>query len=283
MATRLALRIQNRIEQLSPSERRLAMALLERHDDPLVYSATELAEQAGVSKATAARLFRSLGYRDFNEVRLEAREERNRSAPDQRIAAPAAAPTGATAVSTHLQVELANLTRTFEEVSTERLRRAAHALAHAETVWVAGYGAEAGLAAAGRVVLARARTRVHLLGAAPGALAEELAMVGPRDALLVVALRARRAHADPVVDWARSGRVAVVALTDPSGAARLERLGALTLVCHAVGQVVGPSGTAAASLLRLLAILVAETAEAGAIARAPLISAIEEEIDVSGA
>jgi hypothetical protein len=45
--------------------------------------------------------------------------------------------------------------------------------------------------------------------------------------------------------------------------------------------VVGLSRAAAASLPRLLAIRVAEAAEAGAIKRAPLISAIDAAIDAS--
>ena len=83
MTTRLTLAIQEHFEQLPPSERKLAKLLLDRADDMLTFSATELAAMADVSKATAARLFRSLGYADFNEVRLQAREERNLAPPFQ--------------------------------------------------------------------------------------------------------------------------------------------------------------------------------------------------------
>ena len=53
MTTRLTLAIQEHFDQLSPSERRLAALLLERSDDMLTYSATELAAMAEVSKASA--------------------------------------------------------------------------------------------------------------------------------------------------------------------------------------------------------------------------------------
>ncbi|SEA73133.1 MurR/RpiR family transcriptional regulator [Rubrimonas cliftonensis] len=278
MATRLALRIQNRLEQLSRSERTLAVSLLDRHDDPLVYSASELAKQAGVSKATAARLFRSLGYRDFEEARMEAREERNRSHPSRFVGATPATPKGASAIQTHLQIEIANLTRSFEEMSTERLRRAAHALAHADTVWMLGLGAEAGLAAAGRVMLSRVRPSVQLLGAAPGALAEEVAMVGPGDALLVVALRDAARRTEPIADWARATRLAVVALTDPANAARFTRLGAQTLVCHAVGPPFAASGAAALSMLSLVALSVQEASGTLSQGRLELIGMVEDEL-----
>ena len=88
MGTRLALRIQERFEDLTRSEQKLAQFLLDRPDEILGTSATELAGFAGVSKATAARLFRNLGYSDFNDVRLQAREERNRTGPVQQIPMP---------------------------------------------------------------------------------------------------------------------------------------------------------------------------------------------------
>ena len=81
MSVRLSLRIQERFDKLSPAEQKLAQLILDRKDDILTYSATEMADMAEVSKATAARLFRNLGYADFNEVREQSREERNRTEP----------------------------------------------------------------------------------------------------------------------------------------------------------------------------------------------------------
>jgi len=112
MTTRLTLAIQEHFEQLSPSERKLAKLLLDRADDMLTFSATELAAMADVSKATAARLFRSLGYADFNEVRLQAREERNLAPPFQAPRpAGAAAPVRSHSISAHLQTESESLAR----------------------------------------------------------------------------------------------------------------------------------------------------------------------------
>ncbi len=61
MSTRLVLAIQEHYEQLSPSERKLATLLLDRIDDMLAYSAKEMADMAGVSKAPAPRLFPAFG------------------------------------------------------------------------------------------------------------------------------------------------------------------------------------------------------------------------------
>ncbi len=56
-------RITERYAVLSPQERRAAETLLEHLDDLATYRSAELADLAGVSKATMSRLFRSLGLR----------------------------------------------------------------------------------------------------------------------------------------------------------------------------------------------------------------------------
>ena len=62
MTTRLTLAIQERFDKLSPSERKLAALLLDRADDMLTFSATELAAMAEVSKdATFLARTASLG------------------------------------------------------------------------------------------------------------------------------------------------------------------------------------------------------------------------------
>ncbi len=279
MATRLILRIQDRFEDLAPSEQKLATMLVEREDDLLTYSATELAELAGVSKATAARLFRSLGYRDFNEVRLQAREERNRTPPAHRRLEPADAPSGAGSISSHLQTELANLTRTFEELSSDSLRQIGGELARAPRVWVLGFGAEDGVARYARLMLARIRPGVHLIAGQAGSWAEDMAMMGPKDQLLVTAFRPISRLLPPILEWAHTSRVGLIAITDPTTSDRLRRLGAHTLICHVAGQRLGPSQTAAISLARLLAQVTAEALGSRASRRLELLGDIHGELE----
>ena len=279
MATRLALRIQDRFESLSPSEQKLAALLVEREDDLLIHSATELASFAGVSKTTAARLFRSLGYRDFNEVRLQAREERNRTPPALRVQVPVAAPEGASTISTHLQTELANLTRTFEELPSDRLRNVGKVLAAAPRVWVVGVGAEEGVARYARLLLSRIRPSVHLMTGHAGAWAEDMAMMGPQDVLLTAAFRPLPRLLPPLLEWSQTSRVQIVCLTDPTTNDRLRRHGATTLICHVVGHALGPSQTAAMSMARLVAGATAELVGSAAARRLQLIDDIHDELE----
>ncbi|HEY1134682.1 MAG TPA: MurR/RpiR family transcriptional regulator, partial [Nocardioides sp.] len=74
-------RIASRRADLSPQERRAADTLVEHLDDLATYRAAELADLAGVSKATMSRLFRSLGYTDFDEVREHLRALRSVGEP----------------------------------------------------------------------------------------------------------------------------------------------------------------------------------------------------------
>jgi DNA-binding MurR/RpiR family transcriptional regulator len=103
-------------------------------------------------------------------------------------------------------------------------------------------------------------------------------MVGPRDALLAIALRSQSPVMDGVVDFARATHLAIVALTDPASAERFWRLGAHTLVCHSVGATVGPTRSAAPSTARLLSIAVAEQGGPAAQSGADLIRDVADEL-----
>ena len=124
MSTRLSLRIQERITRLTKSEQKLATVILQTPTLIETHTATELAGLANISKATAARFFQTLGYTDFEEVKIQAREERNRTQPySYSVAASEKTVLGRT-IGEHLDLELDNLTRTFEEMGSDTLQRA---------------------------------------------------------------------------------------------------------------------------------------------------------------
>ena len=180
MASRLVLRIQERLARLTAGEQKIAQLILDREDDILTHSATAIAEMAGVSKATAARFFQHLGYADFNEVKLQAREERNRIEPYGYAVGGSEQFALGKAVGLHLELELRNLTKTFEELRSDRIRQAAEVILEAPRVWVLGLGAEEGFARYARLLLSRLRHSVMILGINQGSWAEDLAMTGPK-------------------------------------------------------------------------------------------------------
>jgi DNA-binding MurR/RpiR family transcriptional regulator len=283
MSSRLVLRIQERFSRLTAGERKLAQLVLDREDDILIHSATEIAEMAGVSKATTARFFQHLGYVDFNEVRQQAREERNRSEPyGLSVTGSEQVALGKT-VGTHLELELRNLTKTFEELRSDRVREAAEVLRDAPRVWVLGLGAEEGFARYARLLLSRLRHSVMILGINQGSWAEDLAMTGPKDALLLITLPPRPAILAPILGYAETTRMNVVTIADRNYAPEAQRFSRVVLPCHVSSFGLGPSHTVVASAIRLLAVTYTALAGKSAEQRAQIVASIEDELgDVPG-
>lgn len=279
MSVRLTLRIQERFDKLSPSEQKLAQLILDRKDDILTYSATEMADMAKVSKATAARFFRSLGYADFNEVREQSREERNRKEPfGYSIASKAQSKQGAS-IGAHLEMEISNLTRTFEELRSDRLRLASDLIKEAPRVWFLGLGPEEGIARHGRLLFSRLRHDVMQIGSNQASWAEDLAMTGPRDAMIAISLKPRPRVLRPILEYAKTTRMNTIIITDQMSLVWAQKYARLVLPCHVASERIGPSYTSIASAIRLLAVSYAERAGENAIERLEMISEIHEELD----
>jgi DNA-binding MurR/RpiR family transcriptional regulator len=212
-------------------------------------------------------------------VRLQAREERNRTEPYRYSVAEAERTAFGRSIGSHLQLELANLTRTFEEFRPDKLNDAAELLREAPRVWFLGLGLEEGLARYGRLLLSRLRHEVLQLGLSNGAWAEELAMTGPRDALVLITLRPRPRILRPILEYAKTTRMNVVTITDKMSALPAQRYSSVVLACHVTSYGFGPSHTAIASVLRLLTVIYATRVGEPAAQRADIIADIHEELD----
>jgi DNA-binding MurR/RpiR family transcriptional regulator len=278
LASRLTLRIQDRFSTLTQGEQKLARLILDGQDDMLAHSATELAEMAGVSKATTARFFRALGYADFNDVRAQAREERNRTQPYHYVKA-LRERSRLGPIAAHLELELANLTRTFEELNSSRLMDAAKLMAEAPRVWLLGIGLEEGLSRYARLLFSRLRNHVSLLNDGSGSWAETLAMTGPRDVVILLTLDPRPKIVKPILSYLRTTRADIITATDQTFVGRAEKFSRVVLPCHVSSLGLGPSHTSMASVLRLLAVAYVEHTGASAISRTEIISDIHEELD----
>ena len=277
MGTLLSLRIQEKFDELTRSEQKLATVLLDHSDDLLTFSAKELSLASGVSAATAVRLFRSLGYRDFNEVRLQARQERNLSGPTTGLAVPIdPVPQGRATAAAHLQLEVANLTRTFTALEAEPLRQAAESLAGARRMWIAGLGADAAVARLAWTLFSQARPGVQVLPEDAESWPAELASMGPGDLLLAIAARPWLNAFNPVLEFCQAARVRLVVICDPTSQARIERNGGLPLVCHAAQVPHTRSYTSTISMIGLLHMATLERLGETALVRAELIDGLRE-------
>src|SRR5512140_2486730 len=124
-------------DSLPPGERKLADTVLSRLADLASYSATELAADALVSKATAARFFRRIGYESFGHARLQARAEAHVASPLYAFAG-AARQRDADALSRPVADDLNSLSESCRQSGTGVLEHAISRIAQAPRGQVVG-------------------------------------------------------------------------------------------------------------------------------------------------
>ncbi|GAB4083659.1 MurR/RpiR family transcriptional regulator HpxU [Myceligenerans cantabricum] len=204
----LETRVRERYADLSPQEARAADLLLERMSDLAAYRATELAELAGVSKATMSRLVRRLGYEDFEGLREHLREQRGRGLP-VTVTPPAG-------LAARLQRETEHLQRAYAALDETAVEDAATALARARRVLVVGRRGSHPVAAELRRNLAQVRPGVMLAPSPGQSLAEDLVGVGREDVVVVVSFRRHPAGTAAAVERLVEAGVPVLLLADPT-------------------------------------------------------------------
>ncbi|MBO6808518.1 MurR/RpiR family transcriptional regulator [Thalassospira sp.] len=280
MASRLILRIQEKQARLTSGEKKIAKTILENQDIIETHTATEIANLSGVSKATAARFFRTLGYADFEEVRLQAREERNQKQPYRQTIVSETAVSLGRSIGDHLELELQNLTRSFEELSSYKLMETIDIVASAPSIWFLGFGAEDGVARTGRAMFSRLRHGVHYISGVGQDWSSDLAMVGPRDVLILLTLDTRPKVMRPIINYARTSRMRVVTLTDHSYEKQAARFSDVVLPCHVASYGLLPTHATLLSMLRLMGIAYAGKNPESVKQRADTLDAIVEELDI---
>lgn len=246
----LETRIREHYEQLPPAEKRLGDLLLNFPGDIATYSATELADMAGTSKAAATRLFRRLGYSDFNEVRRSVRAARRWGSPVYLTSTPPPQ-SRSRRIAEHLAHETANLSRTLEGLRPDTVREVSKALARAGRVFVAGFRNSHFLAEYLYRQLILMRPNVALLPAPGQTLGEDLVDLGEKDLLVVVALRRRIGLIQRLIEVARERGAHVLLIADPS-AVSTAKLASWTFTCEVRSISPFDSYVAAMSVINLL-------------------------------
>lgn len=182
------MRIDERIErhypELGPQEQKAADTLLDHLGDLAVYNAAELAELSGVSKATMSRLFRRLGFTDYQEVKEHTRALRSSGVPLATHEA-----TGGIAL--HAALEKQNLNRLFDNLDDDRLAEIAGWLSEARTVVLVGFRNSFPIALHLRQQLLQCRGNVVLAPQPGQSVGEELAGLGKADVVILLGFRRR--------------------------------------------------------------------------------------------
>lgn len=277
----LAGRIAAIYEGLSRQEKLLADTVLAHVHDLPGYSATELASQANVSKATATRFFRRLGYAGFEAARLEAR-----GMPEPRALPYAGSPLEALhpdapalpaehVVEAHRITEARNLAETFAALRAPDLVCAVDWLVGARKVWVVGFRDSYPLALYARAMLARVLDNVAVLPGPGASYAEDLIGLDQSHVMLAIGFRRRPRMFSALLKAAKEAGTPTILLVEPDvrgsqGCGTLvlrswiagsvfdshaAALSVLNLLCSRVVRQLGPAGKArlhAAEQLHLL-------------------------------
>lgn len=276
-------RIQSQYGDLPGSERALADLILEFPGDLLVYSATELSERGGVSKAAVTRFVKRLGYQDYREMQREVREAQEAGEPvylNTGLLGPAP---DRTRLQQHLERDIANLRQTFEAVSPDDLGEVVRRCLAARRVWVLGFRNSYFFAAYIRRQLIQVRSDVTLVPAAGQTLMEELAGATPDDLMIAVGLRRRTPTLGRAMKIVRDLGVPIAFFTDRV-AVTTPKFATWTFPCQVRGMSLFDSYVAVISLANYLCTeVVAAAGEGGRerLSRIEDLFALMEEIDPS--
>jgi len=269
-------RILEHYDGMPRGERRLADLLLEHPTAIVDQSATQLASRAAVSKATAARLFKRLGYPSFKTAQRAAREHGIEAPPVQFGARMRALPSHQIDLSLHLQGDVQNLVRTIEQQRSDDLNLAIRWLARADKLWVVGFGDNYPLAHFARALLIRIRPDIRMIPIGGFSVPEEFASISSSDTMLAFGIGRRTRALRNILRSAGRAGAQLVFVTDQAG--RLEvATGGVTLRCRTLGASLFDSLTAPVSLMTYLCSALAARIGESAIERLRLIDEIHAE------
>ncbi|MGY6548264.1 MAG: MurR/RpiR family transcriptional regulator [Roseinatronobacter sp.] len=184
----LAERLLATYDDMPRGERKLADLLLEDVNAIRFFTASDLAGKARVSKATAARLFRRLGYIGYKQAQRDAREAPGLIAQGAAGAGPKAETLSPGA---YLDAEVKHLVRTFEVLPADVVTQAVTALHEGEKLWVVGFGDDYPLAHFARALLIKLRPDIRMIPIGGFPVPEEFASITPADTVLVLGLGRR--------------------------------------------------------------------------------------------
>ncbi|WP_126425455.1 MurR/RpiR family transcriptional regulator [Brevibacillus marinus] len=138
--------IQAVLDQLKPSERRVAEFILAHPEEVVNLSVQKLAELSNVSEATVVRLARTLNMKGYQELKLRIAGDLNnpqKAGSYQEIMMGGSTESIVRAVSSN---NIQSIQDTMSVLSVEEVQRAAEALARARKIDVYGVGASAVIA-----------------------------------------------------------------------------------------------------------------------------------------
>ncbi|MEZ5924044.1 MAG: MurR/RpiR family transcriptional regulator [Hyphomicrobiaceae bacterium] len=263
--------ITQRYPALSPQLRQAAKIVLERPEDVALRSMRALAGEAGVPPSTMVRLAKALDQPSYESFRRVFQEAMRTSATDfvaraewlQRL------PEGGRAsgvVGGMAEAILSNVETAFRGSDPELLRNAAEALRKARSVTVVGVGGMHAPAAYFHYVARMTRPNVVLAEPLMASMIDELAGIGPKDAVLVLSVAPYAGQSVESARFAHRSGAHLIAVTDSRAAPIAPIADTLLLVPTATPQFF-PSQAATVALLETLIALLVSSGDKAVLSR----------------
>ena len=207
--------VRQRLDSLSPAERRLARVLLASYPIAGLESVARFAERAGVSPPSVTRFITKLGFRGYPEFQEKLRHE-----VQARLSSPLARyrdePKRDSAINDALEISTHNLRATLELLSDRDLKEAVHLLADVRRrVMILGGRVSATLARylAGQLHLLR--PGIGLVDSERSAPAQQLIDMRKTDVLVVFDYRRYQPDTIESARFAAARGCDVILFTDP--------------------------------------------------------------------
>lgn len=243
--------IRSRYDDFSPSDRKLGEAVVARQKDLVAFSATELAQLAGVSKASAARFFKRLGYKDFNEFRAGVRARFSSESPLYNLDRVADKHQQNEGFASHVEADARNLAEMIKRVRPQDLNQALVLLKKARRLWVVGYRNGYASAFYAHALFSHARPDVTLINEMAAKSADILADMRKGDVVFAIDFRRRTRLLSRLFNVARDADASVVLLTY-TPLSVLASQANVVLTCPIQGSAIFDSYAAAMSIVNYL-------------------------------
>ncbi|MET0427618.1 MAG: MurR/RpiR family transcriptional regulator [Microvirga sp.] len=270
----LAERILAAYDDMTKSERRLADLLLGNGDALVLYSASDLSEQAGVSKATTARFFQRMGYPSFKTAQKQARGPEKPASPETRRIGRVGGDRAD--IGEHLAHDVQNLVRSVEQMRSDEIALAVLTMARAEKLWVVGFGENYPLAHFARALLIRVKPDIRMVPIGGFSIPEEFASIQATDSMLALGIGRRTRSLRSIMRSATQAGAQVLLVTDQASKAGPD-MARVTLRCRTKGAGVFDSVVAPVSLLTYLCSALAMKIGQAAIERLEYIDQIHQD------
>lgn len=268
-------RIREAMPDLHPTEARLAEAILHFPGQIASYTATELAQMSGVSNATVTRFVRKIGYGSFEEARQAVRAEQMAGAALLRVNRENGPADGL--LARHLAQAHDNLDRSLGALDGKDIAGLVAAMAKAERLWLIGFRAGQSFARYLGWQVLQVRSDVIALPRDGETLAESLAAIGPRDCVIVFALRRPPRMLDAVVAQLAQTGAAIALVGDLAGLDRMPARWHLPCSTAGAGALFDHSG-----VMALCGVLASGTMDQAGVAgrkRLSMIESIHDSLD----